>query len=117
MLGNSIQIHLQLTNDSLHRRNITHHGITTLRPTICHGLLREGGIETGDIVLDPMTGCGSIPIEGAISCKSNAYFIGSDCWAPAVRYFFTQKFPPTFNDLFQTPVEKCGTPEQVDAGF
>ena len=85
MLGNSIQVHLQLTNDSLHRRNITHHGITTLRPTICHGLLREGGIETGDIVLDPMTGCGSIPIEGAISCKSNAYFIGSDCWAPAVR--------------------------------
>ena len=69
MLGKSIQVHLQLTNDSLHRRNITHHGITTLRPTICHGLLRESNLDVGDIILDPMAGCGSIPIEGAISSK------------------------------------------------
>jgi len=85
MMGDSIQILLQLTNDSLHRRNITHHGITTLRPTICHGLLRESNLMPGDIILDPMAGCGSIPIEGAIASNNEAYFIGSDIWAPAVR--------------------------------
>ena len=39
----------------------------------------------GDIILDPMAGCGSIPIEGAIASNNEAYFIGSDIWAPAVR--------------------------------
>ena len=64
MMGNTFQVNMALTNESLHRRNIVHHGLTTLRPTICHGMLRECNIETGDIVLDPMVGCGSIPIEG-----------------------------------------------------
>ena len=64
MLGASFQVQLMLTTESLHRRNIIHYGITTLRATICHGLLREAAIELGDIVLDPMVGCGSIPIEG-----------------------------------------------------
>ena len=66
MMGNTFQVNMALTNESLHRRNIVHHGLTTLRPTICHGMLRECNIETGDIVLDPMVGCGSIPIEGII---------------------------------------------------
>jgi len=85
LLGKSAQINLLLTNDSLHRRNIIHHGITTLRPTICHGLLREAQLDTGEIILDPMVGCGSIPIEGALCSGSRAYYIGSDIWHPAVR--------------------------------
>ena len=65
-MAKTFQVHLALTNESLHRRNIVHHGLTTLRPTICHGMLREASVEFGDIVLDPMAGCGSIPIEGLI---------------------------------------------------
>ena len=85
LLGKSAQINLLLTNDSLHRRNIIHHGITTLRPTICHGLLREAQLNTGEVILDPMVGCGSIPIEGALCSGSRAYYIASDIWHPAVR--------------------------------
>lgn len=85
MMGKSIQIYLQLTNESLHRRNVVHFGITTLRPTICHGMLREAQISLGDIILDPMSGSGSMPIEGAICCKNRAFFIGTDLFAPALR--------------------------------
>ena len=66
MMGDTFQVNLSLCNESLHKRNIIHYGITTLRATICHGLLREAKIEVGDIVLDPMVGCGSVPIEGKI---------------------------------------------------
>lgn len=35
-----IRVGISLTNQSLHRRHITHFGKTTLRPTIAHGMLR-----------------------------------------------------------------------------
>lgn len=73
MLGDSFQVQMLLTNESLHRRNIIHYGITTLRSTICHGLLREASIELGDIVLDPMVGCGAIPIEGTFTFPNGLF--------------------------------------------
>jgi len=35
-----VRVGIALTNQSLHRRHITHFGRTTLRPTIAHGMLR-----------------------------------------------------------------------------
>lgn len=35
-----VTVSLGLTKESLHRRNITHFGPTTLRPTICYNMLR-----------------------------------------------------------------------------
>lgn len=53
-----------LTHVSLFKRNIEHFGPTTLRATICSSLLKLADIQPGDIVVDPMCGGGSIPIEG-----------------------------------------------------
>ncbi|XP_053376777.1 tRNA (guanine(6)-N2)-methyltransferase THUMP3-like [Mercenaria mercenaria] len=61
-----VTVSLGLTKESLHRRNITHFGPTTLRPTIAYGMLRLCDIQTGDIVCDPMCGTGSIPLQGAL---------------------------------------------------
>lgn len=38
-------------------------GPTTLRATICYNLLRLAHPKPGDIIIDPMCGSGSIPIE------------------------------------------------------
>ncbi len=53
-----------LTRQSLFKRNIEHFGPTTLRATICSALLTIADIKPGDVVVDPMCGGGSIPIEG-----------------------------------------------------
>ncbi|XP_067684651.1 tRNA (guanine(6)-N2)-methyltransferase THUMP3-like [Haliotis asinina] len=54
-----------LTKGSLHHRNITVFGATTLRPTIACNMLRLCKIQPGDVVCDPMCGSGSIPIQAA----------------------------------------------------
>ncbi|XP_078466683.1 tRNA (guanine(6)-N(2))-methyltransferase THUMP3 isoform X3 [Lampetra planeri] len=55
---------IALTEESLHRRNITHFGPTTLRSTLAYGMLRLCSPQPGDIIIDPMCGTGAIPVEG-----------------------------------------------------
>ena len=38
-----IRVEIALTKESLHRRNLSHFGPTTLKPTISHGLLWYAG--------------------------------------------------------------------------
>lgn len=57
---------IKLTKESLFKRNIEHFGPTTLRATICSALLKVANVQPGDVVVDPMCGGGSIPIEGMI---------------------------------------------------
>jgi 23S rRNA G2445 N2-methylase RlmL len=54
---------IALTKESKHRRNINFFGPTTLRATICYNMLRLAQPKAGDIIIDPMCGGGSIPIE------------------------------------------------------
>lgn len=54
---------IALTKESKHHRNINFFGPTTLRATICYNLLRLAQPKVGDIIIDPMCGGGSIPIE------------------------------------------------------
>lgn len=68
---------IALNKKSNHFRNITFFSLTTLRATICYNLLRLCNVKPGDIVVDPMCGCGAIPIEGTLSFP-NAYFLGGD---------------------------------------
>lgn len=67
---------LTLTRESLFKRNISHFGPTTLRATICSALLSMADVKPGDVVVDPMCGGGSIPIEGAMAYKSGFYLAG-----------------------------------------
>ncbi|CAL1685252.1 unnamed protein product [Lasius platythorax] len=59
--------HLRVTHESKHRRNIASFGPTTLRSTICYNLLRLANPKPGDIIIDPMCGGGSIPIEATLA--------------------------------------------------
>ncbi|XP_058144668.1 tRNA (guanine(6)-N(2))-methyltransferase THUMP3 isoform X2 [Dasypus novemcinctus] len=74
---NEIVVGIALTEESLHRRNITHFGPTTLRSTLAYGMLRLCAPQPTDIIVDPMCGTGAIPIEGA-SEWSNCYHIAGD---------------------------------------
>lgn len=57
---------MRVTYESKHRRNIASFGPTTLRSTICYNLLRLANPKPGDIIIDPMCGGGSIPVEVCI---------------------------------------------------
>uniref|UniRef100_A0A1I7T511 THUMP domain-containing protein n=2 Tax=Caenorhabditis tropicalis TaxID=1561998 RepID=A0A1I7T511_9PELO len=73
----NITVMMALNDESLFKRNISAYGPTTMRSTICHCMLRLADIKSGEIVVDPMCGGGSIPIEGSISWK-NSFFFGGD---------------------------------------
>lgn len=66
-----------VTKESLHRRNISHFSNTTLRATMCYNLFRLAEPMTGEIVIDPLCGGGSISLEGALSFP-NTYHICGD---------------------------------------
>uniref|UniRef100_I3KRZ8 THUMP domain containing 3 n=1 Tax=Oreochromis niloticus TaxID=8128 RepID=I3KRZ8_ORENI len=71
-------IGIALTEESLHRRNISHFGPTTLRSTLCYGMLRLCKPQASDVILDPMCGTGAIPLEGAIEFSSSFYIAGDN---------------------------------------
>lgn len=73
-----VVIGIALTEESLHRRNISHFGPTTLRSTLCYGMLRLCKPQLSDIILDPMCGTGAIPLEGAIEFYSSFYIAGDN---------------------------------------
>ncbi|CAJ1050988.1 THUMP domain-containing protein 3 [Xyrichtys novacula] len=73
-----VVIGIALTEESLHRRNISHFGPTTLRSTLCYGMLRLCKPQVSDIILDPMCGTGAIPLEGAIEFNSSFYIAGDN---------------------------------------
>uniref|UniRef100_H2ZB54 THUMP domain-containing protein n=1 Tax=Ciona savignyi TaxID=51511 RepID=H2ZB54_CIOSA len=79
----SLMVALSLTLFSLHHRNISHFGRTTLRSTIAYNMLRLCAPQPGDIVVDPMCGSGSIPLEGAMQWKDCFHVAGDNC-KPAV---------------------------------
>ncbi|MBZ3875302.1 THUMP domain-containing protein 3 [Sciurus carolinensis] len=74
---NEIIVGIALTEESLHRRNITHFGPTTLRSTLAYGMLRLCAPQPTDIIIDPMCGTGAIPIEGAMEW-ADCYHIAGD---------------------------------------
>ncbi|KAM8867524.1 tRNA (guanine(6)-N(2))-methyltransferase THUMP3 [Synchiropus picturatus] len=73
-----VVVGIALTEESLHRRNISHFGPTTLRSTLCYGMLRLCKPQTSDVILDPMCGTGAIPLEGAIEFSSSYYIAGDN---------------------------------------
>uniref|UniRef100_A0A8D0HJ07 THUMP domain 3 tRNA guanosine methyltransferase n=1 Tax=Sphenodon punctatus TaxID=8508 RepID=A0A8D0HJ07_SPHPU len=82
--NNEVVVGIALTEESLHRRNITHFGPTTLRSTLAYGMLRLCDPQPADIIVDPMCGTGAIPIEGATEWLS-CYHIAGDNNPQAVK--------------------------------
>ncbi|KAM9326928.1 tRNA (guanine(6)-N(2))-methyltransferase THUMP3 [Gastrophryne carolinensis] len=75
--NNEMLVGIALTEESLHRRNITHFGPTTLRSTLAYGMLRLCELEVSDVIVDPMCGTGAIPLEG-VSEWPGCFFIAGD---------------------------------------
>ncbi|XP_073809169.1 tRNA (guanine(6)-N(2))-methyltransferase THUMP3 isoform X2 [Danio rerio] len=75
--NNEVVVGIALTVESLHRRNITHFGPTTLRSTLAYGMLRLCKPQVSDVIVDPMCGTGAIPLEGAMEWQ-NSFFIAGD---------------------------------------
>ncbi|XP_046705375.1 THUMP domain-containing protein 3 [Silurus meridionalis] len=75
--NNEMVVGIALTEESLHRRNITHFGPTTLRSTLAYGMLRLCKPQISDVIVDPMCGSGAIPLEGVIEW-SNSFFLSGD---------------------------------------
>uniref|UniRef100_A0A8C5UH86 THUMP domain containing 3 n=1 Tax=Malurus cyaneus samueli TaxID=2593467 RepID=A0A8C5UH86_9PASS len=82
--NNEVVVGIALTEESLHRRNITHFGPTTLRSTLAYGMLRLCDPQPTDIIVDPMCGTGAIPIEGATEWPY-CYHIAGDNSPQAVK--------------------------------
>ncbi|XP_051931533.1 THUMP domain-containing protein 3 [Hippocampus zosterae] len=76
--NSEVVIGIALTEESLHKRNISHFGPTTLRSTLCYGMLRLSKPQPSDIVLDPMCGTGAIPLEGALEFPASFYLSGDN---------------------------------------
>ncbi|KAG2470501.1 THUM3 protein, partial [Polypterus senegalus] len=64
-----VVVGISLTEESLHRRNITHFGPTTLRSTLAYGMLRLCDPLPSDVIIDPMCGSGAIPLECLVTAK------------------------------------------------
>ncbi|XP_043604868.1 THUMP domain-containing protein 3-like isoform X2 [Bombus pyrosoma] len=84
VVDNELITQLRITHESKHHRNIMCFGPTTLRATVCYNLLRLAHPNPGDIIIDPMCGSGSIPIEAAL-VYSQSYIIGGDNHPKAVH--------------------------------
>ncbi|XP_014599950.1 PREDICTED: THUMP domain-containing protein 3-like [Polistes canadensis] len=78
IVQNEIVTQLRITHESKHHRNIIHFGPTTLRATICYNLLRLAQPNPGDIIIDPMCGSASIPIEGGLVYESSYILCGDN---------------------------------------
>lgn len=78
IIQNQAYVALALTKESMHKRNITHFGPTTLRATVCYNLLRLAEPKVGDIVIDPLCGGGSIPIEGCLGFSGTFHICGDN---------------------------------------
>lgn len=66
IVDNRITVAFRLTRLSNHRRNISFFGPTTLRATVCYNMLTLAKPKFGDVIMDPLCGGGSIPIEVSI---------------------------------------------------
>ncbi|MBN3277165.1 THUM3 protein, partial [Polyodon spathula] len=75
---NEVVVAIALTEESLHKRNITHFGPTTLRSTLAYGMLRLCKPQPSDIIIDPMCGTGAIPLEGAMEWPCSYYVAGDN---------------------------------------
>ncbi|KAB7500459.1 THUMP domain-containing protein 3 [Armadillidium nasatum] len=77
IVENFVYVGLRLTMEPLFKRNVTQFGPTTLKSTICYNMVKLAKPQPGDIVIDPMCGGCSLPIEGALT-HTQCFYLGGD---------------------------------------
>ncbi|XP_053650269.2 tRNA (guanine(6)-N2)-methyltransferase THUMP3 [Cherax quadricarinatus] len=73
-----------LTREPMFKRNLTSFGRTNLRSTICYNMIRLAAPQPGEVVIDPMCGGATIPMEGSLTYPK-AFHIGGDNYGQAVK--------------------------------
>ncbi|XP_063589266.1 tRNA (guanine(6)-N2)-methyltransferase THUMP3-like [Penaeus indicus] len=58
-----VYVALALTREALFKRNLTNFGRTNLRATLCYNMVRLAAPKPGEVVIDPMCGGATIPME------------------------------------------------------
>lgn len=66
VLENHVYVSIALTTYSLHNRNLVNFGKSSLRSTICYGILRLAELQPGNVVCDPLCGSGALLLEACI---------------------------------------------------
>lgn len=89
---NGWYVSICLTRDSLHFRNLVSLGVTTLKATVCHAMLRIARIKCGEIICDPCAGTGAIMVESAISLGVHCFNLSGDQHSEAVKHL-TKNIP------------------------
>ncbi|MCS7141883.1 MAG: THUMP domain-containing protein [Candidatus Nitrosocaldus sp.] len=70
VVGEQCIVGIALTRESLHRRGYrAFHHRAALKPSIAYAMLRLAEPSKGNILVDPMCGSGTIPIEAALSMR------------------------------------------------
>ncbi|CAD6191910.1 unnamed protein product [Caenorhabditis auriculariae] len=76
--GDTLSLMVALNNESLFKRNVCAYGPTTMRSTICYCMVALAKTKPDDIVLDPLCGGGSIPLEGSLAFPDRVFFGGDN---------------------------------------
>lgn len=79
-----VYVAISLTREPLFKRNLTHFGRTNLRATVCHNMVRLATPQLGEVILDPMCGGATIPMEGSLT-HNQAFHLGGDNYGQAVK--------------------------------
>lgn len=83
---------------SLHRRQyrVSEHE-APLRPTIAYAMCQIAGYEAGDRLLDPMCGCGTIPIEAAEAALRRPPITGHEPSFTRFRFLDPERYTEELN--------------------
>lgn len=82
--NDTMLVMVALNRESLFKRNVSAFGPTTLRSTICYCMVALAHPIRGEVILDPMCGGGSVPLEAALSFPG-CLFIGTDVHTKALE--------------------------------
>lgn len=92
--GNTVTVAIDATGQrSLHRRwyRVREHE-ASLRPTIAYAMCQYAGYQPGDRLLDPMCGCGTIPIEAALTSLDLSPTLNHDPALTAFQFLDPQRY-------------------------
>jgi len=79
VVGERCYVGIKLTKESLHRRGYRKFNHpAAIKPTLAYGMIRLAGIEKGHVVVDPMCGGGTIPIECVLEYDGKISVFASD---------------------------------------
>ncbi|XP_043204229.1 uncharacterized protein LOC122371720 [Amphibalanus amphitrite] len=87
-----VSVGLSLTPRALFYRNLAKTGPTSLRSTVCYGLLMMAKPQPYEVVVDPMCGGGSISLEGAQAFPGTFHICGDNYPDAAPRVLLNREF-------------------------